>query len=282
MTFFSSSKPLSAVEKQEAVSKLRAVLEARDGQPSVEELLRKGGEPGLIQDQGLDDHTLSRWLRAESYNLKKAEARLRAHAQWRASYVPHGHILQEEIARELATNKAFCQGYDKSGRPLVLCLVRLHNRNTRDLEESKRFVCYGLDAAIRSNDLQKNPDGKIVCIFDLRDLGMDCLDSGVLRAIFDLLGGHYPERLGKLWMYNAPGIFWALWKVVSPFVDSVTKAKIEFVDGVKAIEQFKTVIGIEVLPKELGGSSELVPINRVADEFYPREASCLSANLEVR
>lgn len=94
MTFFSSSKPLSAVEKQEAVSKLRAVLEARDGQPSVEELLRKGGEPGLIQDQGLDDHTLSRWLRAESYNLKKAEARLRAHAQWRASYVPHGHILQ--------------------------------------------------------------------------------------------------------------------------------------------------------------------------------------------
>ena len=48
-------------------------------------------------------------------------------------------------------------------------------------------------------------------------------------------------------MLDAPGIFWALWKVVSPFVDSVTKSKIEFVDGEKAIEEFKKMIGPEVL-----------------------------------
>ena len=47
-------------------------------------------------------------------------------------------------------------------------------------------------------------------------------------------------------MFDAPGIFYALWKVVSPFVDSVTKAKIEFVDGKKALEEFKNTIGLEV------------------------------------
>lgn len=33
---------------------------------------------------------------------------------------------------------------------------------------SQLLPCCLQDAAIRSNDLQKNPDGKIVCIFDLR------------------------------------------------------------------------------------------------------------------
>ena len=52
-------------------------------------------------------------------------------------------------------------------------------------------------------------------------------------------------RLGKLWMLDSPGIFYALWKVVSPFVDSVTKAKIEFVDGHKAIEKLRAAIDPE-------------------------------------
>ena len=77
---------------------------------------------------------------------------------------------------------------------------------------------------------------------------MDNIDAAVLRAIFDLLQSHYPERLGKLWMFEAPGTFYALWKVVSPFVDSVTKAKVEFVSGQKAIETFKSAVGADVCP----------------------------------
>lgn len=53
-------------------------------------------------------------------------------------------------------------------------------------------------------------------------------------------------RLGKLWMLDAPGIFIAIWKVVSPFIDSVTKSKIEFVHGDEAIETFRAAISPEV------------------------------------
>lgn len=53
------------------------------------------------------------------------------------------------------------------------------------------------------------------------------------------------SRLGKLWMFESPSIFWALWKAVSPFVDSATKKKIEFVSGAKAVDEITAEIDLE-------------------------------------
>lgn len=41
-----------------------------------------------------------------------------------------------------------------------------------------------------------------------------------------VLQGYYPERLAKLYFLNAPFIFGAVWKVVSPFIDSRTRRKV--------------------------------------------------------
>ncbi|KAK9798213.1 hypothetical protein WJX73_007072 [Symbiochloris irregularis] len=275
MNFFSSHKPLSEQEQKTALAELRSAIEASTSGsgPSVYEQLRQGGEPGLYEEGRIDDLTYGRWLRAENYNVKKAATRLREHAAWRVKYVPHGSIPEADVQRELDTGKAYVQGFDKHGRPLTICTGRLHSKAVRDLDETKRFICYTLDAALRSNDIKRNPEGKICSIFDLRGMSMDSIDAAVLRAVFDLLANHYPERLGKLWMLDAPGIFYALWKVVSPFVDSVTKAKIEFVDGKKAMDEFRVTIGMETLPKALGGDAELVPVKKVAEQNAPHEAS---------
>lgn len=37
---------------------------------------------------------------------------------------------------------------------------------------------------------------------------------------------HYVERLHRLYLYCAPMVFSALWKLVVPFVDPVTKQKV--------------------------------------------------------
>jgi len=44
---------------------------------------------------------------------------------------------------------------------------------------------------------------------------------------------HYPERLGVLILVDAPFVFRAFWKVISPFVDAKTLKKVVFVSGSK-------------------------------------------------
>lgn len=44
--------------------------------------------------QSLDDVTLERWLRAENFNVDRAEKRLRAHAIWRKEEFPEGRVLE--------------------------------------------------------------------------------------------------------------------------------------------------------------------------------------------
>ena len=51
----------------------------------------QGGEAGMTC---LDEATLERWLRAENFDVDKAEKRLRAHALWRRDEFPEGKVLE--------------------------------------------------------------------------------------------------------------------------------------------------------------------------------------------
>ena len=53
----------------------------------------RAGEPGL-QDKGGWDALLTRYLRAEKYNVQKAEKRLRDQAVWRSAFCPKGQFSE--------------------------------------------------------------------------------------------------------------------------------------------------------------------------------------------
>ncbi|KAL0037273.1 hypothetical protein WJX79_009391 [Trebouxia sp. C0005] len=129
-----------------------------------------------------------------------------------------------------------------------------------ELEADKTFL-QGCD---------KNPTGKTCAIFDLRGLGFDAMDRPVLQAVFDLLQNHYPERLGKLWMYEAPTMFWTLWHLVSPFIDPETKQKVVFVNSKSAISEFQKAIDPSVLPTDYGGQAELIPLQVYVKDHLPK------------
>ena len=45
----------------------------------------------------LDDMVLERWLRAENFDVDKAEKRLREHAIWREKEFPEGRVLEVDL-----------------------------------------------------------------------------------------------------------------------------------------------------------------------------------------
>ncbi|KAG2424190.1 hypothetical protein HXX76_014723 [Chlamydomonas incerta] len=206
-------------------------------------LLRKSGE------WGLDDATLRRWLVARKGNVADAARDLKAHAVWRASYVPQGRIQEHEIRHELDQAKSFLPGTDREGRPLCVVLVARHEM--KDAAASKRYIAYSLDCACAMGAKTPGWDGKMSGIFDLRGLKASNCDFATLKAVFDLLQNHYPERLHKLWLFCAPVIFYGLWKLVYPFIDPVTREKVQFVYEKDAEKDFTEGFEPCMLPPEI-------------------------------
>lgn len=82
--------------------------------------------------------------------------------------VLHNFVMgQDEIVRELAAEKAFLQGCDREGHPVLVVLAARHDMGDRSIEETKRFICYCLDNTIATADFSRNSRGQILCLFDL-------------------------------------------------------------------------------------------------------------------
>lgn len=86
--------------------------------------------------QDVDDFMIRRFLRARDLDIEKASTLFLKYLSWRKSFVPNGSISESEIPRELAHNKLFMQGLDKTGRPIVVVFGGRHKRTK--LEEFKR------------------------------------------------------------------------------------------------------------------------------------------------
>ena len=205
------------------------------------------------------------------------------------------------------------------GRPVVIITVRKHhkNGNAAALARLKRFICWVFDVAVAkatgvaaSEDgggsgeevtvseggagaaggdaggggrRRATPlgDGKLTAIFDLRGASMDNMDVAGLKQIFGLLQSHFPERLGRMIFLDPPVIFWGVWRVVSPFVDPVTRAKVvmaslrDLGDG--------SIVPLRVLPEDMGGESRARSVVEAASEMglLPRDVDVAALAAEA-
>lgn len=234
----------------------------------VADKLAQAGEP-------LTPHLALRWLTSRGWDVDEAERALAAHAEWRAQYVSAGRILEEEVSRELAAEKAFLQGVDAEGHSVLVVTARKHDMSSRRPEETERLICYVLDNAAAAADASLNPMRKTLCLFDLSGLALRNLDVKALGALFELLKSHYPESLAGLWFLNAPLLFWGAWSCVSPFVDPKTRRKIHFASASTrgAPAALTGAVPRSVLPTAYGGEAQLVPIQQAVAAMREREAT---------
>jgi hypothetical protein len=91
-------------------------------------------------------------------------------------------------------------------------------------------------------------------IMDLKGVGISRVSSvyGYLRQASAISQDHYPERLGKLYLINAPWGFSGVWSVVKGFLDPVTVNKIHIL-GAYYQSELLSQVPKENLPMEFGG-----------------------------
>lgn len=94
-------------------------------------------------------------------------------------------------------------------------------------------------------------------IMDLKGVGLGKATSvyGYLGAVSTISQNYYPERLGKMYIINAPWGFSGVFSVVKKFLDPVTSAKIHVL-GSGYQKELLAQVPAENLPKEFGGSCQ--------------------------
>jgi hypothetical protein len=102
------------------------------------------------------------------------------------------------------------------------------------------------------------PNGKFIRVYDVTGMGLtDVADKEGMtigQGMMQVLEQHYPERMHKALVVNAPRWFSAVWKVVAPLLDPSTAQKIQiFSNRQDALAALLEELDGDQIPKDLGG-----------------------------
>ncbi|KAJ2159891.1 hypothetical protein GGF46_002673 [Coemansia sp. RSA 552] len=181
--------------------------------------------PQFNADGWLDDTQILLYVRANKGDKERTRARLRSTLEWHCTFRPHA-ITPETVRNECATGKQYVNGYDREGHPLVYMYSQ--RQNTKDAQGHLRLIVFTMEQALRSM-----PSGvtKLTMVIDVSKYSMSqAVALSTAREFLRILEGHYPERLNKALVLSPPSYFVMFYRLVAPFIDPVTKAKIAFVD----------------------------------------------------
>jgi len=206
-----------------------------------------------------DDGMLLRFLRARKFDVNAAYDMLFSTLVFRTTFQGIGvdAIGVQSVMNEVLQGKSFFYGADKEGRPVCIVRVKHHDPSKSDFLESQRFSVFMMEFARK---LLRPPIETVSLIFDMTDAGMRNIDMKALQFLVYTLQNHYPESLGKILVYNASWFVHGIWKVVRPWLDAVTAAKVFFVDK----RNLRDYITEQNLTVDYGGRS---PYKFNAEEF---------------
>lgn len=204
------------------------------------------------EQEGLADQFMTlRHLRAEKGNVQKAIAALQRTLKWRKEFrvedlkrclqpvdqepkedekkEEESKASREELAsvvrKENETGKMYIRGYDKGGRAIMY--MRPGKENTNNEEGNMRHLVYHMEKAVACS--AKAGQSKLCIVIDYAGFQLrHAPPMSTSKYTLDVLQKHYPERLYRAYICNPPWIFKGFWKVISPFIDPVTKEKIQF------------------------------------------------------
>ncbi|KAF1956765.1 hypothetical protein CC80DRAFT_65097 [Byssothecium circinans] len=222
--------------------------------------------------KNLDTLTLLRFLRARKFNVELSKQMFIDSEKWRATYAGIG---VEELVRTFEYTerpeifKYYPQYYhktDKDGRPVyieslgnvdltAMAKITSQERMLQNLVcEYEKMADPRLPACSRKSGYLLETSCSIL---DLKGVGIAKATSvyGYLQSVSGISQNYYPERLGKLYIINAPWGFAGVFSFVKKFLDPVTVAKIHVL-GSGYEKELLAQVPAENLPKQFGGQCE--------------------------
>lgn len=195
-----------------------------------------------------NDACLVRYIRSVKHiSVDAAAKRLLFTLQWRREFRPD-LISPDEVEPEAVTGKLYMNGFDVKGRPVLYMIPGRENTTTYDRQI--RYLVYNLELLITS---MPPTVGKVCLLIDYTNFKNNQPFS-ISKRVLDILQNHYPERLGIAFMYTAPFSLSIFWRIISPFLDPVTKEKVQFPKG-KEDPNFVANFPKEGLERRYGGSN---------------------------
>jgi len=214
----------------------------------------------------LDTLTLLRFLRARKFDVNLAKQMFVDCEKWRKETNLDDTVPTWEYPEKEKMFKYYPQYYhktDKDGRPVYIeklggidlakmTEITSEQRMLTNLAvEYERLADPRLPACSRKAGYLLET---CCTITDMKGVGIMKAPQvyGYVKQVSAMSQNYYPERLGRLYIINAPWGFGTVWSVVKGWLDPVTVEKIHVLGGGYKTELLKQV-PIENIPEEFGG-----------------------------
>ncbi|KAJ7707632.1 CRAL/TRIO domain-containing protein [Mycena rosella] len=175
-----------------------------------------------VEKMWLSYECILRYLRASKWKVDAAIHRLEETLKWRRSYGIYDALTADLVEPEAVTGKQILLGYDTNGRPGLYLLPS--RQNTTESTRQVQFTVWMLERTI---DLMPPGVESLDLLINYADKAKNPSFS-TARAVLSILQDHYPERLGLALILNVPFLLNAFFKLITPFVDPVTRNKMKF------------------------------------------------------
>lgn len=226
---------------------------------------QSGGKKPLTTNEKfwLTRECILRYLRATKGDPEKAIERLEYTLAWRREFGlsgDHEVFTAESISHENKTGKQVVLGFDKSSRPLLY--FKPGRQNTKASIKQVQSTVWFLERTI---DLMPQGEENLCLLIDFKSHKVEGETSKIpsihlAKQVLHILQSHYPERLGKALFINLPFVALTFLKLITPFLDPVTKEKLVF------DTDFNTVVDDDELDSEYNGRLQFEYDHEV---YYP-------------
>lgn len=211
------------------------------------------------------DASISRYLRAQNWNVKKATKLLKETLKWRLEYKPEA-IKWEEVAGEAERRTIYRSNHpDKHGRSVIV--MRPGRQNSNSNPEKMRYLVYCVENAILNLPEKQE---EMVWLIDFNGFNLSNTSLKQARETAYVLDVYYPERLGLAIIYNSPKFFEPFWKVVKYFLEPKTTNKVKFVhsDDPSTMKIMEEEFDVDKLESAFGGKDNVdFDINKYAERM---------------